>query len=142
MKRLGKVVSVEKNKAKVILRKHSACGDCGACHLGEENMEMQIDAINTINAKEGDIVEIDMETQNVLTAAFLAYGIPLIALLFGILTSSKIFNIIKFSYGNKEIYSLIFGILLMGLSYLFINLNEKKIKNNGRYISKITNIIE
>ncbi len=142
MKRQGKVIGINNDRARVSLRKHSACGDCGACQIGEENMNMEIDAINTAMAKVGDDVEIDMASPNVLTAAFLAYGLPLISLIIGILISNKIFTLLGLGGKNIEIYSLLCGILLMLISYGYIRLNEEKIKNNSDFVSKITRILD
>lgn len=142
MKREGKVIGINKDRAKVALRKHSACGDCGACQLGEENMEMEIDAINVAKAEIGDNVEIDMASPNVLTAAFLAYGLPLISLIIGVVLSNKVFEIIRIEDKNIEIYSLLSGILLMVIAYGYIKHNEKNIKNNSNYVSKITRILD
>ena len=48
-----------------------------------------MDAINPINAKMGDHVEIDMDHRNVLFAAFIAYALPLFALIGGILLGMR-----------------------------------------------------
>ncbi|WIF94382.1 SoxR reducing system RseC family protein [Caminicella sporogenes] len=139
MKRTGKVIEIKGNRAKVTLQKHSACGNCGACHIGDENMNIDIDAINEINAKVGDFVEIDLETPNVLMAAFIAYGIPFFTLIFGIFGSFKIFEILNIS--NKEMYSFIVGFILLVISYLCIKLNETRFKDSKKYYSKITKIL-
>lgn len=142
MNRQGKVVSTEKNRARVSLMKHTACGDCGACQLGEENMHMEIDAINNIDAKVGNVVEIDMAAPNVLSAAFLAYGLPLIALILGVVLSNRVFVLLQININYEELFSLLTGLFFMFISYFYINQNENKIKNSTKYVSVITKIVE
>ncbi len=140
MKREGRVIKLDKNKATVQLMKHAACGDCGACHLGEENMNITIEAINDIGADLDDRVEVIMETPNVLMAAFIGYGIPLISLLIGILGGNKLLEVMNIS-GNTEVYSLVIGLLLLFTTYFIIKSNEHNFKNSGKYISKIIKVI-
>jgi len=132
MKRYGRVIETDGINAKILLKRHAACGECGACQAGKENMEIQVIAINDANAKVGDMVEIDMATPNVLNAAFLAYGIPFIALVLGIYISSKFV---------EELFAMVIGFLSLGISYIFIKLYEKKIKGSDKYTSHITKII-
>ncbi|MCT4565459.1 MAG: SoxR reducing system RseC family protein [Maledivibacter sp.] len=141
MKREGKVIGVNKENATVKLMRHAACGDCGACHMGEEKMNMQIEAINTAGADIGDKVVVDMETQDVLTAAFIAYGMPLIMLVIGIAGGKFIFEMMKIQK-NIELLSFGMGLVLMGITFFRIRKNENKFKESKKYISKIIDIIE
>lgn len=141
MKREGKVLSIDEDIAVVKLMKHAACGDCGACHIGDENMDIQIEAINKLGANIGDIVVIDMDDPNVLSAAFIAYGIPLISLIIGIFSGEYILELLNI-HKNTEGYSLAIGIIFLFISYLYIKGNEKKYKVNPKYKSRITQIIK
>jgi len=140
MKREGRVVEVKGKKARVALLKHSACGNCGACHVGDENMKIDIEAINEVNAKVGDIVEIDLETPNVLMAAFIAYGIPFFALILGIYGGTKLLELLRVNE-NIEVYSFSIGVVLLVISYFAIKMNEDNFKRSKKYYSKIIKII-
>ncbi len=140
MNRQGKVIKIDKNKALVKLMKHSACGDCGACHLGEENMDITIEAINDLGANIGDKVEVNMAAPNVLRAAFIGYGIPLISLILGILLGKIFLDTIGFG-GNIELFSFLIGIIFLAITYLVIRINEDNFKKSEKYVSKIINII-
>jgi sigma-E factor negative regulatory protein RseC len=123
MKREGKVLEVNDGKALVVLMKHAACGDCGACHIGDENMDIKIEALNAAGAHIGDRVEVDLENVNVLGAAFIAYGIPLLAMIVGVLAGQYVLELLKVK-GDIEVYSFLIGALSLVVSYLFIKANE------------------
>lgn len=142
MDQTGKVMEVYKNnKAKILMRKHSACGDCGACQHGKENMDINIIALNEIDAKVGEFVEVNMETQNVLSAAFIAYVIPLIVLIIGVAGGSFLLGKIGFN-GNIEIYSIFIGLFGMAITFIMIKLYENQLNNDKRYMPSISRIIK
>lgn len=132
MNRSGIVVDSNKNFAKVRILKHTACGDCGACHLGDDNKDMDIEARNEIGAVKGDHVMVDLETPNVLKAAFIIYTIPLLSLLVGIAFGTI--------FMKKEIYAAVLGLLLLATSYIIIKKHEDTFKNSGKYHATITKI--
>jgi sigma-E factor negative regulatory protein RseC len=135
MKQYGKVVEVTEGKAFVIMEKHSSCSNCNACKLGSDSHELRIEAINTAGAKNDQIVEVDMEGQHVLTAAFILYMIPLFALFLGIIIGNLIFP-------AQELLAAMMGFGFVGLSFLGIKMNDKSFKNNKKYIPVITNITD
>ena len=71
---------------------------------------------NTIGAKVGDRVEINMETVNVLKAAFIAYTIPLLALLLGTVSTFYGLKAINIT-NNVEIISGGSGLIFTILSF-------------------------
>ncbi|MCG8483037.1 MAG: SoxR reducing system RseC family protein [Clostridia bacterium] len=136
MEQNGKIVElVDDTTAKVTIMRHSACEKCGACHVGSSNRNVSITAENNINAQLGHIVEVQMATQNVLSAALIMYVIPLIILVTGILIGTKLFQ------GEKgDILSIILGFVLLALSYFVIKKNEHHFSK--KYKAVITKIIE
>lgn len=142
MIQVGKVVEVlDSKRAKVLMRKHAACGECGACQHGDENMKLNIIAVNELNAKVGDIVEVNMETQNVLGAAFIAYVIPLFSMLLGIGGGSYLLKKMGVIV-NLEIYAVFIGFILMGIAFSAIKLREGSFKKDKRYIPVISKILD
>ncbi len=139
MKQVGVVVSAEEDKAKVLLTRQSACGECKGCKLGSDDMEMEVEAFNSIDAKIGDRVEVDMENQNVLAAAFIAYTIPLIALFLGVFVGNMILGRAGMTK-YKDIGSGIFGILLTIITYIIIRTKEKTLRSDKRFVPTITGI--
>lgn len=132
---------MSENTAKVSMRKHAACGECGACQHGQENMQLDIIALNKINANIGEKVEVDLETTNVLKAAFIMYVLPLIATLLGAVTCQYIFKKIL-NIVNWEMYSLIGAVVCLSLALLGIRANEKRFKQSNKYIPTIVKIIK
>ena len=140
MNRTGIVIEKSGDFASVKLMKHAACGDCGACHMGAENMNITVDCVNEADAQIGDRVEIDMKTQNVLGAAFIAYVIPLFVLVVGITVSSAIMKAMGYEV-HREMISFLVGATLTAITYLIIKLNDKKFYNSKKYLSTITKIL-
>ncbi|WP_051412165.1 SoxR reducing system RseC family protein [Halonatronum saccharophilum] len=69
-------------KAEVLIRKHSACGDCGGCE-GIKDRDMIVD--NPLRAKVGNQVYLELAEKNILTAAVLIYLLPIVGLIAGYL---------------------------------------------------------
>lgn len=70
-----------KNKGKyaqVRIERNSACGSCGKCGMTEKQKHVDFYVENTLNAKENDIVELDIPEANSAKLAFVAYILPLI----------------------------------------------------------------
>lgn len=136
LEQFGKIVEViDDSTAIVTMVKHTSCKNCGACHIGSKP-EMSITVENTVNAKLGNIVEVSMPTQNILSAAFIMYVIPLVMLVAGIGIGTKIFS----SLSGGEIFAILLGFALLTVSYLVIRQNEKRFRE--KYKAVITKIIE
>lgn len=138
MKEIGLVVDIEDFNALVKIDRKTACENCKGCGMSSaDGKSMIVHALNQANALKGDTVELDMETPNVLTAAFLIYTIPLIGLMFGILASYGVMNLIG---RQSEALSLLFGIIFMGLAFLIIKKNESKIKKSQKFNPVVVSI--
>ncbi|QOR35692.1 SoxR reducing system RseC family protein [Clostridium sp. 'deep sea'] len=91
MQRQGLVTEVKNDLVSVQLLRHSACSNCGGCAIGKAESKTQIvTALNKANAKEGQYVELVMPKGTIANAALIAYGIPLVALLTGLLIGSAL----------------------------------------------------
>ena len=78
----GKVIQIKDKMARVEIKRASACGEsCGSCKGSCETPHHYIDAINSIGAEAGDLVNIEMSTKVFLKATAIAYGIPLLMLI-------------------------------------------------------------
>ena len=141
MNQQGYIVEiVDSVTAKLKLKRHSACASCGKCATTSEEKDIIVEVDNTIGAKVGDRVEVNMETVNVLKAAFIAYTIPLAALLLGTVGTFyglKIMNITN----NVELISGGVGLIFTFLSFLILKKNDKKFRDSKEYIPIVTRII-
>lgn len=145
MNQQGYIIEIVDNKtAKLKMQRHSACASCGKCQtLSSESKEILVEVDNSIGAKPGDHVEVNMENMNVLKATALAYLVPLIFLLVGTIVSYFMLDMIISTQGIiVELISGIIGIILMLLSYVILKRNDSKFRDSRKFIPVITKIIE
>lgn len=140
MNREGIVTEVKGEYVQVRLMRHAACGHCGACQMGDENMDMTIECLNQAEARLGDRVEIVMETEHVLGAAFIAYIIPLAMFLLGLLISMKVLTLQGYQ-GSVEGIGTVIGLVAMFATYGVIKLNDKRFKASQKYLSVVIKVL-
>ena len=144
MNQQGYVIEiVDKNTAKLRMQKHSACASCGKCKdLSSESKEILVEVDNTIGAKIGDYVEVNMENINVLKATALAYLVPLAFLLGG--TATSYFVLYSLTGIEEIIIELIsgsIGVFLMLVAYILLKKNDKKFHESRKFIPIITRVL-
>ena len=115
--------------------RHTACGNCGACQLGDEQKDIMMVAKNNAGAKIGDLVEVTMATDSVLHAAFIMYIIPLAGLLIGLLLGQVLFK-------GSDVFSALSGLFLMTVMFLIIKLNDKRFLKNEKYTPHILKVLQ
>lgn len=123
MKEYGVVLGLSNGNAIVGLKRGSACSSCGACELGSNHSQMEITLANTVDAKPGDTVEIQLPTSQFLKASAILYLIPLMTLILGIVLGH---NIGKLLGMNADIVGALIGILFTVGSYMSIKKLEPK----------------
>lgn len=141
MKEIGTVKELNGKNAVVEIKRNSACGDCGACHISKDQSVMLTTAKNPINAKSGETVEVEMEFVNLFFAAFIMYGLPLIAFLFGSCLSYFLVGVLNLGW-DQVLTSFFTGIALTVLAYLVIRYFDRKGRFKSKYQPVITGIIE
>lgn len=138
MESIGIVKAKRENKIFVEFTRESACGEsCEACNAKCAESEQELfEFNNTISAKVGDIVKIKTNDKSVLSYKFLVYGLPLVLFMSAISISYYFFN--KMGLDNKDLFSLIVGILSFILSFVIL----RTIDNQNRQISGASIILE
>ena len=131
MDEIGTVERTSGNKAEVRFEKSEACQSCKACRVASDG-SMKVEVINPIGAKEGDRVKCKIEGSAVVKAAFLVYGVSLIALFFGLFIGLKV---MKLTQGGALVVALTF----MALSFIFIRCYGAR--KGDYYTSTIVDII-
>ncbi|WP_290459122.1 SoxR reducing system RseC family protein [Romboutsia ilealis] len=131
---------VDSVTAKFKLKRHSACASCGKCATTSEEKDIIVEVDNTIGAKVGDRVEVNMESVNVLKASFIAYTIPLLALLLGTVGTFYFLKMISIT-NSIEIISGLVGLIFTFISFLILKKNDKKFRDSKEYIPIVTKII-
>jgi len=123
----GIVKEVRSGKIIVNVERRAACGSCKACGMTETSA-MEIEFANTIGAKVGDKVRLDINDAVFWKGVILFYGAPLAALMFGIWAGREIWA--------AEIASAIAGISAMALVFFLVSKGSKK--GTDKYKPKIT----
>ncbi|GAB6087964.1 SoxR reducing system RseC family protein [Alkaliphilus crotonatoxidans] len=141
MKQCGVVTGIDGNYAKVVMQRHSSCGNCNACKMGQSNEQLEIRVLNELNAKVGERVSVDMNDTDVLTAAFLVYVIPLLTLLVSIFIANGVLHAMGVE-AYRDIYLAATGFIMTALSFLLLKKREGKLKNNQRFIPVIEEILK
>ncbi|WP_414150160.1 SoxR reducing system RseC family protein [Acetobacterium carbinolicum] len=136
MKEIGTVKTLRGSTAEVEIKRNSACGDCGACHVSKDQSVMLTTAKNPIHAKSGETVEVEMQFANVFVAAFIMYGIPLLAFILG--SGGAYYLVGSLNLGWDQVLTSFFtGICLTAIAYLVI----RQIDRQGRFSSKYQPVI-
>ncbi|OWZ83593.1 SoxR reducing system RseC family protein [Natranaerobius trueperi] len=124
---IGEVIQEKDGYVTVKVQRHSACKKCGACDFGlSKNKASTFELKNSINAKIGDKVMIDLEGKDIVQASILIYMVPLLALVTGIIFGSNFFSDLDI---NEDILGFISGIILMSFAFVGIRIYDKKLQN-------------
>jgi sigma-E factor negative regulatory protein RseC len=90
MKEEGRVIEItDGGMAKLEVVKSNACGSCNVCSEGHSGKRLLF-AENSLGAKEGDRVRIEINSTAVVKPLLFVYMIPIIGLLLGALLTGQI----------------------------------------------------
>jgi sigma-E factor negative regulatory protein RseC len=134
------VVANKNERAQVEIKRTSACDGCRGCSVGKEGRPLRVWAKNPINAKVGQVVEIEINAATFLSATLIVYGIPLLAFLAGIGFGYKVSGLLNIT--SIEPFAILMGIGSMFAGFLGIHLFTKRDEINKRYSSRIVRVSE
>ena len=141
MEQQGYIVGIiDEKTAKLKMQRHSACASCGKCTTTSEKKDIVVEVDNSIGAKLGDRVAVNMESMNILKAVGIAYIFPLIGLLIGTIGTYYLLQLIE-NTKNIEVISSTVGIIIMVISFFILRKNDSKLRESRQYIPIITKII-
>jgi len=131
LRQTGRVIELrEDNMAVVRFQRSDACGHCNACFtFGSTEADIEID--NLCNAVVGDIVSIELHSGSMFKASAIAYGIPLIGLIAGVMLGSRI----------GDIYAAVGGILLCGATFFILKGLNPKFARMGEFKPRMIDIV-
>ena len=122
------LVMQEKGDSLVIkMKRKEACAKCRACVAGLTEKDMILEAKNMCRATVDDWVEVEISESGFLFAVGIMYGIPLIALLAGIMIGNFVLAPML-SFINPDVTSFFTGLVFTGLAYLWIRSQEDRWK--------------
>lgn len=123
MPEIGEVIEIKDHHVVVALERNEACGKCKACSAGLQTTQMILEAENQCEAVKGDMVEIYLKETNFVKAVLIMYTLPLIGLLIGLGIGALLFD--------EELLIIGMGILLTGIAFVLIRVNEKRFKTEA-----------
>ncbi|MGL5311918.1 MAG: SoxR reducing system RseC family protein [Peptostreptococcaceae bacterium] len=141
MEQQGYIVGIVDDKtAKMKMQRHSACASCGKCATTSEKKDILVEVDNSVGAKVGDRVVVNMESVNVLKAAAIVYLLPLVGLLVGTIVTYYILQSLG-NISNIETLSGVVGLALMLVSFFALKKKDSKFRDSREYIPIVTKII-
>lgn len=137
MEQVGFVTKIDGNMAEVEVKRMSACGhNCENCSGSCNAPGVKVHMPNTLNAKEGDYVEIKTKTKSVLKYTILIYMIPFVMLILGIVLGMYVFKSIGIkSYEN---FSFLLGLIFLTIAYIILKRIDKKVEKDGELAFEMT----
>lgn len=128
---IGLVTAINGGNAQIHFLRGSACAHCGAC-LTVGETEMEISLPNTLGAKVGDRVDVDLSPKRLVQASLLAYAVPLVLLIAGVMLGSRI----------ADWVGLVVGVAACGIGYLILRVVEKRTKDKHSFQPRMTRILD
>ncbi len=141
MKQCGLVIETLENTAKVRMQRHASCAGCNACKMGASEKPIELEALNPRKASTGQMVEVEMEHQHVLLAAFLMYVFPLVFLVVGVVVGHyglRAMGVIKYA----DVFTALIAFAFTAAAYLILNRSERKDKFKEKMLPVITHVVE
>ncbi|MDR3085923.1 MAG: SoxR reducing system RseC family protein [Christensenellaceae bacterium] len=117
MEESGRVLEIHDGMMTVLFERSTMCERCGACEKANEEMRMLVRRAK--EAEVGDRVKVSLRGGTLLKAALLAYGLPLLGLLLGLVLG----EMLPFQ-GNHDLIAVGLGLGLAGLAFLGLKLTE------------------
>ena len=129
MIRPGEVTAVKNGLLQITFCRPDACASCGACEGGKKETVLWLKGLAEI----GDIAIIDLPEKTVLTASAIAYGIPLLGLLCGMIIGNVLFQ-------GKD--AALIGGAAAGIlaGFVILKITEKQRSSNPDWSPKIIEI--
>lgn len=136
---VGRVTKIANGNARIEIEKRSACAECHAgcvCDLGKR--VMMVEAADPIGVRENDMVQVSIPTDSALQASFVVYGIPLFALIVGVLGGEYLGNM----FGISTVLEILGGFGLLALSLFFVKYYDNIFRQNRKNQPVIIKVIQ
>lgn len=135
----GRVVSIEDGKAVVEIEKGAACATCAstrcACNYGTKTVT--VTAEDPVGVRENQLVQISVPEGIALRAALIVYGIPLVALIAGILVGEYLGE----RFEIETLFEILGGIGGLALSLLVIKYYNNVFKRREHHQPVVTKVV-
>ncbi len=131
---VGRIIELSEGKAKVSLPRKVGCAGCGRCAFAVGGGRMVLEAENDAGARLGDEVEVNVPSRDPLQASLSVFGLPLAALLVGVIGGYRIFQ----SFGaDPNFGALLIGAALLLAVFFWVRSRENKRSAKGERVAVI-----
>jgi len=135
----GLVIDTDGGIARVSVDRSADCAKCNACCIGKDrNMIAEVD--NSVNARKGDHVIVEVNDKQSMKAVLLTLGLPLLVLVIGAIVFSSLAQSMGFG-DSGEIIGGISGFLLMVLAFIGIRRYDRHIGKRQSSSMKIVKVV-
>ena len=120
-------------RAWVKTEKSNACEGCASrdsCGNPDGGKEMEVEAVNRVNAKTGDLVMISFGTAPLIKVYTLVYIFPILALLAGAILGQWLSDYVSI---DESLLSLILGLLFFGGAFFIIKFGSNRMAKQDDY---------
>jgi len=128
MRETGIIISTNNQSAKILLSKGEKCAGCTACSAFGDN-SMALEAQNKINAKTGDIVDVEVNPKEVVGLSILIFVFPILAMILGYFVGMRIGSGMRMSGENSGIIAAFASLII---SFLIIKIYDKIWGHSGK----------
>lgn len=125
MKKTARVVNENGVLMAEVLREE-ACAHCHGCDLGRR--ERLLYPLNGEGFREGDEITLELSGRTLSKTSLLAYGLPLLCLIAGLLLGSVLFS--------QEWAQALSAILMLGVGLAILAATERKRKAGRQYVCR------
>lgn len=138
--KIGYVIGEKDGKVILDVRKTGSCGDkCKTCQAHCEVPSVRVEIDNNLLAKQGDFVEVGVNSKNLIKSSFVIYTIPLVILIISLSLAINYFE--SKGYANFELYGLMVGFSTLALTYIAIRKITDKLNKDKPSIVEMKKIL-
>ncbi|WP_419657905.1 positive regulator of sigma E, RseC/MucC [Desulfosarcina variabilis str. Montpellier] len=127
-------------KAWVRTTRSSACESCSSrdtCQGEGAGQEMEVEAINTAQARVGDRIVLNIKTASLLKATFLLYVFPILAMLAGAIIGQRI---AEGRGSDPSAMAALFAFGFFGLAFVVIRITGRRLAKDNSYRPEIIKV--
>lgn len=135
----GIIEKISKNYAMVLVTKNASCKHCSSkdsCSVTDRDMTVRVE--NSLNAKEGDRVELSVPEGTFMKLSIIVYIFPVVALM----TGAFLGNFLSIQWKtDPSATAAITAALFLVASFLALKVFEKRKKTREKYSPRMTRIV-
>ena len=131
MRQPGEITQVQPGRIQVTFCRPEACAACGACEGGKKEHSVWVQGEGRV----GDIAVVEMPDRVVARASAMAYGLPLLCLLAGLILGSIV-------TGGKDAGTAVGALAGLGAGMLLLKITEKHRTNRAEWTPRVVEILE